>query len=248
MAGRIEDYALVGDLQTAALVGRDGAIDWLCLPRFDSSAVFAGLLGTSDNGFWRIGPTTGTDASPPPADRRHYRGDSLILESEWDTQTGTLRVTDFMPPRGGTPRLLRIVEAVTGSVTAASTLCLRFSYGKVVPWVYKTDDGRTRAAAGPDSVWLDTNAETHGEALTTRSDITLTAGERVAFTLSWQPSYDAAPALLDPDQALQTTEKFWTDWVAQCTYSGPYRDAVIRSLITLKALTNPVTGGIVAAP
>ncbi|MER0477277.1 glycoside hydrolase family 15 protein [Streptomyces sp. Edi2] len=249
MAGRIEDYALVGDLQTAALIGRDGTIDWLCLPRIDSSAVFAGLLGTSDNGFWRIGPTSGPDASPARADRRHYRGDSLILESEWDTPTGTLRVTDFMPPRVGAPRLVRIVEAVEGTVTAASTLCLRFNYGKVVPWVYKTTDERTRAAAGPDAVWLDTAAETHGAALTTRSDLTLTAGERVAFTLTWQPSYDPTPPdRLDTEQALEDTGKFWSDWVAQCTYSGPHRDAVIRSLITLKALTNPVTGGIVAAP
>ncbi|MET8816114.1 glycoside hydrolase family 15 protein [Streptomyces sp. NPDC004549] len=251
MAGRIEDYALIGDLQTAALVGRDGSIDWLCLPRLDSEAVCAALLGTSDNGFWHIGPAAEQSGPQPAADRRSYRGDSLILDSEWDTPTGTLRVTDFMPPRdGGTPRLIRVVEAVTGTVTADSTLCLRFDYGKVVPWVHRTGGGRTCAVAGPDAVWLDTDAETHGEELTTRSQITLAEGERMTFVLSWHPSYEGQPDSLGTDQVLQTledTEKFWSDWVAHCTYTGPYRDAVIRSLITLKALTNQQTGGIAAA-
>ncbi|MFI2429154.1 glycoside hydrolase family 15 protein [Streptomyces sp. NPDC018955] len=250
MARRIEDYALIGDLETAALVSRDGTIDWLCLPRLDSQAVFAALLGTESNGFWSIGPADPSGQNPS-ADRRTYRGDSLLLESEWDTPTGTLRVTDFMPLReGGVPRLIRVVEAVRGTVTAASTLCLRFDYGKVVPWVHRTDDDRVRAVAGPHAVWLDTRAETHGEALTTRSHVTLSQGERMAFTLSWQPSYVGPPDGLGTDQVLQTqeeTEKFWTDWVSHCTYDGPYRDAVIRSLITLKALTNPLTGGIAAA-
>ncbi|WP_207312852.1 glycoside hydrolase family 15 protein [Streptomyces nodosus] len=250
MAGRIEDYALIGDLETAALIGRDGTIDWLCLPRLDSQAVFAALLGTEDNGSWSIGPADSSGQSPT-ADRRAYRGDSLLLESEWDTPTGTLRVTDFMPPRGGgAPRLIRIVEAVRGTVTAVSTLRLRFDYGKVVPWVQRTDDDRVRAVAGPHAVWLDTEAETHGEALTTRSCVTLAEGERMAFALSWHPSYAGPPDSLDTDQALQMQEdtaKFWADWASHCAYNGPYRDAVIRSLITLKALTNPLTGGIVAA-
>ncbi|MFF9458934.1 glycoside hydrolase family 15 protein [Streptomyces flaveolus] len=250
MARRIEDYALIGDLETAALVGRDGTIDWLCLPRLDSQAVFAALLGTENNGSWSIGPAD-TSGQNPPADRRAYRGDSLLLESEWDTPTGTLRVTDFMPPReDGVPRLIRVVESVRGTVTAASTLRLRFDYGKVVPWVHRTDDDRVRAVAGPHAVWLDTQAETHGEALTTRSRVTLSEGERMAFTLSWQPSYVGPPDGLDTDQVLQMqeeTEKSWADWVSHCAYSGPYRDAVVRSLITLKALTNPLTGGIAAA-
>ncbi len=250
MAGRIEDYALIGDLQTAALTGRTGTIDWLCLPRLDSEAVLAGLLGTPDNGYWHIGPSV-PEASPrPAADRRSYRGDTLIMETEWDTPTGTLRVTDFMPPRAhadDTPRLVRIAEAVTGTVDVDVALSLRFDYGKVVPWVQKTADHRTRAVAGPDAVWLDTDAETHGESLTTRSRLTLAEGERTTFTLSWQPSYKGAPDKLDIDQAFEDTEKFWTDWVSRCTHSGPYRAAVIRSLITLKALTNPLTGGIAAA-
>ncbi|MFE1973355.1 glycoside hydrolase family 15 protein [Streptomyces hygroscopicus] len=250
MAGHIEDYALIGDLETAALVGRDGTIDWLCLPRLDSQAVFAALLGTEDNGSWSVGPAESSGLSPT-ADRRSYRGESLLLESEWDTPTGTLRVTDFMPPReGGAPRLIRVVEAVRGTVTAVSTLRLRFNYGRVVPWVQRTDDGRVRAVAGPHAVWLDTEAETHSEALTTHSRVTLTEGERTAFTLSWQPSYVGPPDSLDTDQVSQIqedTEKFWADWASHCTYHGPYRDAVIRSLITLKALTNPLTGGIVAA-
>ncbi|MFI1408903.1 glycoside hydrolase family 15 protein [Streptomyces sp. NPDC020707] len=251
MAGRIEDYALIGDLQTASLVGRDGAIDWLCLPRLDSEAVCAALLGTGENGFWRIGPAAWGSGPSPAADRRSYRGDSLILESEWDTPTGTLLVTDFMALReDGTPRLMRVAEAVTGTVIVDSTLCLRFDYGKVVPWVHKTDDHRTCAIAGPDAVWLDTEGETHGESLTTRSQITLAEGERMTFTLTWQPSYEEAPEKLGTEQVLQTledTEKFWADWVSRCTYNGPYRAAVIRSLITLKALTNPLTGGIAAA-
>ncbi|BCL31626.1 glycoside hydrolase family 15 protein [Streptomyces aurantiacus] len=247
MAGRIEDYALIGDMQTAALVCRDGTVDWLCLPRFDSHAVFAGLLGTEEHGFWRLGPAHAADAEPPTAVRRHYRGDSLILESEWDTSRGTVRVTDFMPPRDGAPQLIRIVEGVTGRVPMRSALRMRFSYGRVVPWVHK-HEGRTVAVAGPDSVWYDTECETYGKALTTYSDFTVAPGERIAFTISWEPSHKPPPALPEPEQALEATEEFWRDWVAQCTYHGPYREAVVRSLITLKALTYAPTGGIVAAP
>ncbi|AYN36486.1 MULTISPECIES: glycoside hydrolase family 15 protein [Streptomyces] len=246
VAGRIEDYALIGDMQTAALVCRDGTIDWLCLPRFDSHAVFAGLLGTEEHGFWRLGPAAGSE-DPPPAVRRSYRGDSLILESEWDTPRGTVRVTDFMPPRDGAPQLVRIVEGVTGRVPMRSALRMRFSYGRIVPWVHKVD-GRTVAVAGPDSVWLDAEAETYGKDLTTYADFTVSPGERVAFTISWQPSHRNPPALPEPEQSLEATEEFWREWVEQCTYHGPYREAVIRSLITLKALTYAPTGGIVAAP
>ncbi|WP_181359139.1 glycoside hydrolase family 15 protein [Streptomyces sporangiiformans] len=247
MAGRIEDYALIGDMQTAALVCRDGTVDWLCLPRFDSHAIFAGLLGTEEHGFWRLGPAHGADATPPRASRRCYRGDSLVLESEWDTPRGTVRVTDFMPPRDGAPQVVRIVEGVTGRVPMRSALRMRFSYGRIVPWVHKVD-GRTVAVAGPDSVWLDTSAETYGKALTTYADFTVAPGDRIAFTISWQPSHKAPPALPEPEQALEATEDFWREWVEQCTYHGPYREAVVRSLITLKALTYAPTGGIVAAP
>ncbi|MFF2778819.1 glycoside hydrolase family 15 protein [Streptomyces sp. NPDC058052] len=247
MAGRIEDYALIGDMQTAALVCRDGSVDWLCLPRFDSHAVFAGLLGTEEHGFWRVGPAGPADAEPAPADRRRYRGDSLILESEWDTPRGTVRVTDFMPPRDGAPQLIRIVEGVSGRVPMRSALRMRFSYGRIVPWVHKVGD-RTVAVAGPDSVWFDTEAETHGEDLTTYSEFTVAPGDRIAFTLSWQPSHKEPPALPDPEGSLEATAGFWREWVEHCTYHGPYREAVVRSLITLKALTYAPTGGIVAAP
>ncbi|MFE5833215.1 glycoside hydrolase family 15 protein [Streptomyces sp. NPDC056488] len=247
MAGRIEDYALIGDMQTAALVCRDGSVDWLCLPRFDSHAIFAGLLGTEEHGFWRVAPAGPEDADPAPADRRRYRGDSLVLESEWDTPRGTVRVIDFMPPRDGAPQLIRIVEGVSGRVPMRSALRMRFSYGRIVPWVHKVGD-RTVAVAGPDSVWLDTEAETHGEDLTTYSDFTVGPGERVALTISWQPSHKEQPALPDPEGALEATADFWREWVDHCTYHGPYREAVVRSLITLKALTYAPTGGIVAAP
>jgi GH15 family glucan-1,4-alpha-glucosidase len=248
VAGRIEDYALIGDMQTAALIGRDGSADWLCLPRFDSHAVFAALLGTQEHGFWRVGPAHADGGEPPPADRRRYRGDSLVLESEWDTPRGTVRVIDFMPPREQhAPQLVRIVEGVRGRVKMRSALRMRFSYGWVVPWVEQVDN-RTVAVAGPDSVWLDTDADTYGEALTTYSDFTIAAGDRVAFTISWQPSHAGPPLMPDPEAALSTTEDFWRDWVDDCTYHGPYREAVVRSLITLKALTYAPTGGIVAAP
>ncbi|MEU1127086.1 glycoside hydrolase family 15 protein [Streptomyces sp. NPDC005899] len=247
MAGRIEDYALIGDMQTAALVCRDGTADWLCLPRFDSHAIFAGLLGTEEHGFWRLGPARPEGAEPPVADRRRYRGDSLVLESEWDTPRGTVRVTDFMPPRDGAPQLIRIVEGVSGRVPMRSELRMRFSYGRVTPWVHKVD-GRTVAVAGPDSVWLDTPADTYGQNLTTYSDFTVAPGDRVAFTISWQPSHNEPPAVPDPEGSLEATEHFWREWVEQCTYHGPYREAVVRSLITLKALTYAPTGGIVAAP
>ncbi|NUS81787.1 MAG: glycoside hydrolase family 15 protein [Streptomyces sp.] len=234
-------------MQTAALVCRDGTVDWLCLPRFDSHAVFAGLLGTEEHGFWHLGPAQAAGATPATADRRRYRGDSLVLESEWDTPRGTVRVIDFMPPRDGAPQLVRIVEGVSGRVPMRSALRMRFSYGWVVPWVHKID-GRTVAVAGPDSVWLDTEIDTYGKDLTTYSDFTVAPGDRIAFTISWQPSHKEPPALPDPEGALEATEVFWREWVEHCTYHGPYRDAVVRSLITLKALTYAPTGGIVAAP
>jgi GH15 family glucan-1,4-alpha-glucosidase len=247
VAGRIEDYALIGDMQTAALVCRDGTVDWLCLPRFDSPAIFAGLLGTDQHGFWRIGPAVPEGAKTPDATRRHYRGESLVLESEWDTDSGTVRVVDFMPPRDGAPQLIRIVEGVSGQVPMRSSLRMRFAYGQVVPWVQQVGD-RTVAVAGPDSVWLDTDVATFGEDLTTYSEFTVSPGDRVCFTISWEPSHKPQPSLPDPQGSLTATEDFWREWVEQCTYTGPYREAVIRSLITLKALTYGPTGGIVAAP
>ncbi|MFF7702770.1 glycoside hydrolase family 15 protein [Streptomyces lydicus] len=247
MSMPIEDYALIGDMQTAALVCRDGTVDWLCLPRFDSPAVFTALLGTEEHGCWSISPAHAPGASPRPADRRRYRGDSLVLESEWDTTHGTVRVIDFMPPRDGAPQVIRIVEGVSGRVPMRSQLRMRFAYGKVVPWVHSVD-GRTVAVAGPDSVWLDTPASATARHGTVVCEFAVSQGERIAFTISWQPSHHQPPAVADPEGSLEATEEFWREWVERCTYRGPYRDAVVRSLITLKALTYAPTGGIVAAP
>jgi GH15 family glucan-1,4-alpha-glucosidase len=247
MPGRIESFALLGDTQTAALVGSDGTVEWLCLPRFDSPAAFAALLGTDDHGIWRLGPAGSEDRPPAVATRRYYEDDSLILVSEWNTDQGAIRVVDFMPPREGAPQLIRVVEGVTGSVPMRSSLRMRFSYGQVVPWV-RTVGGRTVATAGPDSVWLDTAARTRATNSGIDSDFTVRPGERVAFTISWAPSHMPQPPLPDPEGSLAATELFWRQWVGQCTYTGPYREAVVRSLITLKALTYAPTGGIVAAP
>ncbi|WP_328402160.1 glycoside hydrolase family 15 protein [Streptomyces sp. NBC_00390] len=244
MTQRIEDYALIGDLQTAALVGRDGSVDWLCLPRFDSPACFAALIGGEDNGHWRIAPK-GAKACT----RRGYVGDSLVLESVWETRTGTVKVIDFMPQRDKAPDVVRIVEGVSGSVEMSSTLRLRFDYGSVVPWVRRTDGHRV-AVAGPDSVWLRSEPEvkTWGQQFSTCSSFTVGPGERVAFVMTWHPSHMPAPGLIDPHKALDQCLADWHEWSAGCRYTGPYREAVMRSLITLKGLTYAPTGGIVAAP
>lgn len=247
-APRIEDYALVGDLQTAALICRDGSVDWNCLPRFDSAAVFADLLGTDKHGSWRIAPTVPAGAPAPYADRRRYKGDSLIVESEWDTATGTVRVLDLMPPRDGHgPQLIRIVEGVTGTVEMTSTLAPRFNYGQLVPWVYDTD-GRTVAVSGRDALWLDTSVPGTEKDGAVHHSFTIAAGMWVAFALSWQESHAPAPEVPDAEAALKQTAAFWESWVGQLVYDGPHREPVIRSLITLKALTHAPTGGIVAAP
>ncbi|MET9534042.1 MULTISPECIES: glycoside hydrolase family 15 protein [unclassified Streptomyces] len=244
MTQRIEDYALIGDLQTAALVGRDGSIDWLCLPRFDSAACFASLLGDDENGHWRIAPAGAGNCT-----RRSYRGESLVLESVWETATGTVKVTDFMPQRDTAPDIVRIVEGVTGQVEMAGTIRLRFDYGSVVPWMRRSDGHRV-AVAGPDSVWLRSEPEvkTWGQHFSTCSSFTVAAGEKVAFVLTWHPSQEPRPPLVDPHESLDHALEDWHEWSARCRYQGPYREAVIRSLITLKALTFGPTGGIVAAP
>jgi GH15 family glucan-1,4-alpha-glucosidase len=242
---RIEDYALIGDEQTVALVGRDGSVDWLCLPRFDSSACFARLLGDEDNGHWKMAPK---DADGP-CTRRAYRRDTLVLDTEWDTPEGSVRVTDLMPQRDRAPDLVRIVEGLRGQVTVRSTLRLRFDYGSVIPWVRRSDGHRV-AVAGPDSVWLrsEPQVRTWGEHHTTYSEFTVAEGEKVAFVLTWHPSHEPRPELIDPYEALHTSVRDWRAWASRCRYTGPYRDAVVRSLITLKALTYAPTGGIVAAP
>ncbi|NUQ96055.1 MAG: glycoside hydrolase family 15 protein [Streptomyces sp.] len=245
MHPRIEDYALIGDEQTAALVGRDGSVDWLCLPRFDSPACFAKLLGDKENGHWRIAPK----GAKGPCTRRAYRRDTLVLDTEWETDEGAVRVTDLMPQRDRAPDLVRIVEGLHGKVTVRSTLRLRLDYGSIVPWMRKSDSQRV-AIAGPDSVWLRTEPQVHtwGEDYGTHSEFTVKKGEKVAFVLTWHPSHHPRPPQIDPYKALHSSVKDWQKWSAACRYDGPHRDAVMRSLITLKALTFAPTGGIVAAP
>jgi Glucoamylase and related glycosyl hydrolases len=244
---RIEDYAIIGDLQTAALVGRNGSVDWLCLPRFDSGACFAALIGDEDNGHWRIAPQ-GTDSSDT-CTRRGYVDDSLVLETYWETRSGIVKVIDFMPQRDKSPDIMRIVEGVSGSVDMSSVLRLRFDFGSIVPWMRRSRGHRV-AVAGPDSVWLRSEppVKTWGQQFSTRSSFTVTEGESVAFVLTWHPSHSPRPKLVDPHKALRHTLHDWGKWAAKCTYQGRRREAVLRSLITLKALTYAPTGGIVAAP
>jgi GH15 family glucan-1,4-alpha-glucosidase len=241
--GRIEDYALIGDLQTAALVGRDGAIDWLCLPRFDSPAVFAALLGDRDNGRWRLAPAGATECGS-----RAYRGDTLVLDTVWETPTGTVKVTDFMPQRDRAPDVVRVVECISGEVAMRSELTLRFDYGSIVPWVRRTDHHRV-AIAGPDSVWLRSEPPVpmYGKDMRTYADFTVSAGDSVAFVLTWHPSHERTPRRVEPYRALEQTLTDWTEWSGRCVYDGPWRAAVLRSMITLKALTYAPSGGIVAA-
>ncbi|MEU9013509.1 glycoside hydrolase family 15 protein [Streptomyces sp. NPDC048479] len=244
MTQRIEDYALIGDLQTAALVGRDGSIDWLCLPHFDSPACFAALLGDEENGHWRIAPK-----GAGPCTRRSYVGESLVLESVWETRTGTVKVLDFMPQRDTAPDVIRIVEGVSGTVEMNATLRLRFDYGSVVPWMRRSDGHRV-AIAGPDSIWLrsEPQVKTWGQQFSTRSSFTVGPGEKVAFVLTWHPSHEPRPGLVDPFDSLEQSLEDWTQWSSRCRSDSPYHEAVVRSLITLKALTFAPTGGIVAAP
>ncbi|WP_037907260.1 glycoside hydrolase family 15 protein [Actinacidiphila yeochonensis] len=243
MAGRIEDYAIIGDLQTAALVGRDGSVDWLCLPRFDSGACFAALLGDEDNGRWRIAPAGSSHCSG-----RSYRGDTLVLDTLWETPTGTVRVTDFMPQRDRAPDVIRVVEGLSGEVAMRSELALRFDYGNVVPWVRRVD-GHLVATAGPDAVWLRSTppVPTYGQDMRTYADFTVTAGERIGFVLTWNASHHQRLRRVDPFAALDACLKDWEAWSARCRYEGPHRDAVLRSLLTLKALTYAPSGGIAAA-
>jgi GH15 family glucan-1,4-alpha-glucosidase len=240
---RIEDYALLGDLQTGALVSTSGSIDWLCLPRFDSAACFAALVDTPDAGHWTIAPATGGTCSS-----RRYVQDTLVLETLWTTGEGTVKVLDFMPPRGHAPDVVRIVEGVSGAVAMRSELRLRFDYGHVVPWVRHHHD-RTEAIAGPDAVRLRTPIPTRGENWSSLSDFTVRPGDRVPFVMTWSPSHLPAPQPVDAEHALTDTLKFWRDWSGRGTpIKGKHRDAIKRSLLTLKAMTYQPTGGIVAAP
>ena len=238
----IEDYALIGDCETTALVGRDGAIDWLCWPRFDSAACFAALLGTAENGRWKIAPDT-----PVRHTTRRYRPDTLVLETRHETESGVCEVVDFMPLRSGNPDLVRIVTGISGAVPIHMDLTIRFDYGRTTPWVTRLPSGRLRAIAGPNMLVLDTAAPLHGEGMATVSNFVLRAGESVSFVLSYAPSHQDLPVAVDPWQALLETESFWSEWASRCMEGGPWQAAVRRSLITLKALTYRPTGGIVAA-
>ncbi|MEU4385415.1 glycoside hydrolase family 15 protein [Promicromonospora sp. NPDC023805] len=247
MTRRIEDYGMVGDLQTAALVGRDGAVDWMCLPRFDSPACFAALLGDERNGSWKLGPEGGGECT-----RRRYRDGTLILETEWDLPEGRVRVIDLMPPRSEQADLVRIVEGISGHVSMTTELRLRFDYGNVVPWVTR-DGGALLAVAGPDAVRLDIDAAVEmtpggvADDFVHRARFTVGPGDRVPFVLTYHASHLAAKSPVVADEALRDTEEFWQSWIARSTYTGPWADAVHRSLVTLKALTYAPTGAIVAA-
>ncbi len=241
MALRIEDYALIGDCKTAALVGRDGSIDWLCWPRFDSAACFASLIGTIDNGRWLIAPK-----DPVLAVRRRYRPGTLVLETEFKTETGSATVIDFMPPADGAD-LVRIVIGRSGRVAFHTELAPRFNYGSAVPWVSLSDDGAIHAVVGPERLVLRTPTVLYGEDLKTVGGFTVDARQSVPFVLSYGPSFRSPPPAIDPFHALERTEAFWRQWSDRCPDVGPWTEAVKRSLITLKALTYAPTGGIVAA-
>src|SRR5207248_416886 len=238
---KIEEYAFVSDTQTGALVSRDGCVDWLCLPRFDSGACFASLLGTRDNGHWRFWPKEKVEKT-----RRRYRGNALILETELETKDGAVRLIDFMPPRGENPDLIRIVEGIRGEVAMQMELIIRFDYGRTTPWVRRAHGG-LEAIAGPNGLILRTPVKTRGKDLTTVAEFTVKKGDRVPFVLTWFASNAKPPRAIHADHALRDTERFWKKWTKRCHRKTRWDDAVIRSLVVLKGLTYAPTGGIVAA-
>jgi len=242
MASPIENYAIIGDCETAALVSRDGSIDWLCWPHFASPACFASLVGTEDNGRWLLSPADTYKST------RRYLEHSLVLETRFETSEGTATLVDFMPIGSRDSHIVRLVQGLSGQVKMRMELRLRFDYGRSVPWVSRLDDGSLRAIAGPDLVTLRSTQKVHGEDLRTVSDFVIHGGETAAFTLSYRPSYESLPDQINPEHVLRETTKHWQDWAARAKLSGPYQDAVERSLITLKALTYRHTGGIVASP
>jgi GH15 family glucan-1,4-alpha-glucosidase len=242
MAARIEDYALIGDMESAALVDRSGSIDWLCWPDFSSAACFAALLGTEENGRWQIAPAEGKFTAT-----RRYVAHTLVLETTFEQDGGTVKLTDFMPPKGRHSDVVRMVQCVRGTVSLRMELVLRFDYGRTVPWVTATTDGM-RAIAGPNLAILHASVPVHGENLKTVAEFTLRKGERAWFTLTYGASYEPDPKAIDAQRALNVSLRIWRSWSRRLMYKGNYRDAVERSLITLKALTYRPSGGIVASP
>ena len=242
MPARIEDYGLIGDCRTAALVARDGSIDWLCVPRFDSNACFAALLGTPEHGRWRIAP-----AGPVREVHRRYRENTLILETDFVTESGTVRVTDFMPPQTGQVELFRMVEGISGEVQMHFDLAVRFDYGSILPWHQRIDRG-IRATAGPDTVYCRSDVWLEVASHRIVADFVVAQGQSSAFEFTWEPTHHPMPLEKNAQQALDDTVAWWLDWSGRCRYRGPWRRDVMRSLITLKALTYAPTGGIVAAP
>ena len=238
---KLEGYGLIGDMHTAALIGIDGSLDWLCMPRFDSHACFAALLGEEKNGCWRIAPR-----DPVVSAQHRYRGDTLVLETEFETAGGAARVIDCMPTRMRHRHVVRVVEGIRGEVPMKMRLVIRFDYGRTIPWVRHIEGGII-AVAGPDALVLRANVETRGEGLSTVSEFTIKPGQRVTFVLTWFASHEVPPDPIDGWRAVASTELYWREWSSRCTYEGEWRDAVMRSLLTLKALTYAPTGGIVAA-
>ena len=238
----IEDYAVIGDCRSAALVGRDGSIDWLCMPRFDSDACFAALLGDAKNGRWLIAPKP----SVRKAERR-YDGDSLILETIFTTATGKARLTDFMPPNARNGTVVRIVEGLSGHVDMTTELVIRFDYGVTIPWVRRMDGKTHTAVAGRHLLTLRTPADLHGQNMRSVADFRVKKGERMPFVMSYSPSHHPIADVVDADIALEETEKFWAAWAGKCRVTGKWRHQIMRSLLTLKSLSYAPTGGIVAA-
>ncbi len=244
MPSHIEDYALIGDCFTAALISRDGSMDWLCLPRFDSAACFAALLGTPENGRWLLTPIGEVKST-----RRRYRDGTLVLETDYETDEGAVTVIDCMPVRvrAQAPDVVRVVEGKRGQVRMKMELIIRFYYGSIIPWVKRVTGGIS-AVAGPDHLQLITSVPLTSQGFSTIAEFTVAAGQREAFTLVWHPSHQQMPPPIDPWWAILETERWWREWSERCTYHGEWREQVVRSLITLKALTYAPTGGIVAAP
>ena len=241
---RIEDYAMIGDCRTAALVGKDGSIDWFCAPRFDSGACFAALLGSPENGRWQIGPAVGAEVREV---RRQYRRGTMVLETEFVTDAGAFAIIDAMAIDSKTPTILRMVEGRSGEVPLTLAMTIRFEYGSIIPWVRRIDGGIS-AIAGPDRLHLRSDVELHGEDFSTVGDFTIAAGQRLTFELSWHPSNEPPPPALDVAKAIDEAQTWWCGWSNGCKYRGEDHEAVTRSLLTLKALTYAPTGGIVAAP